>query len=957
MTPDVGSILFLSTATSQYLSNLQSLARHFYREIGSDQYGKPLGDIVKKTLTDLGNHQQHLQSVFVFTGDPAISTYHFEGPDFTFDDQSVRLNPVRPSLVDESFTLEVDIQNLGRQLKDSFAVLVRQELPDGKSRILDTVWTNVDGFHRTLTIEILITDEMEGKNTYYLTIDPDNNIVEYPSGVAEANNHLEQDGQRGFEVFIQNTTLQLIFPYENAIIPDPKPALEVFNGNVEANPKKYLIELDTTPYFNSYGYRSFTRTSNQARIILPMETALEEDVVYYWRARWMLDSVFTPYQSFIYLPDRTGWNQSHFGQFLRDSLENLSSDTEKLEFAQLQNIYKLDHGYKKAAITFNEVHRPRFFRSTSPALNVSIFKPRKNDWVRNPKPGIYNSLWPVGSDEYLFTFVYHPYNEEHRTSIIELIEKEAESGDYVILWNTTNGRRSPEGDSWARDSIDHQGVNLFNFFESEGATQIRVLAQEDKRAYSFIYRKGEGVVTEILGDSAGVNIEYVDIYSYVDKGQIWSGEVNLLKSLNGWESGAMATGSDILDLTLQVGAATDVMHFDKTTSQVKSGSLSSADASSFSWHGRVSDVDDRTLPFFYWRVFGDYYPDWRITNSIGHSLVDTSALLKNQLSIHFKIDYRGDSVTDSVLVSVELFNGSRTLEHRFFISKNQWGKDLQFDWPIGPEYSGPSVLKVTVDPEKEWQEAKETNNVIFRNFDIRGDRIAPTLEVLFDHQSILNGDIISPDALISVRFSDYPHQNLPAQPDFEFEIKKPSGELIKIDISDPRLTTEITEKGMDLLYQSNFDENGIYELHVSLRDVVGNKQKSDYYIEFEVVLENSVSSLLPYPNPFVDAVRFAYTLTGSAEPEVFRIMIYTVSGRLVKEITKAEFGPMRIGRHLSDYVWDGTDNWNQNLAPGVYLYKVISRDSAGEDYEKYQIGELEEGKYFKNGIGKMVKLR
>ncbi len=957
LTPDVGSVLFLSTATSEYLSNLQNLARNFYREIGSVQYGKPLGDIVKKTLDDLGKFQKHMQSVFVFTGDPAISTYHFEGPDFTFDNQSVRLDPVRPSLVDESFTMEVDIQNLGRRLQDTFAVVVRQELPNGESRMMDTIWTNVDGFHRTLTLEMPVTDKMEGKNTYYLTIDPDNTIEEYPSSVAEANNHLEQDGRRGFEVFIQNTTLQLVFPYESAIVPDPRPVLEIFNGNVEVKPKQYLIELDTTLHFNSSGYRSFTRTSSQARIVLPLETSLVEDVVYYWRARWAQDSVFTPHQSFIYLPGRTGWNQSHYGQFKRDSLENLATDEGKLEFARLQNIYKLENGNTKAANTFNEIHRPRFFRGTSPGLNVSIFKPRKNSWVLNPKPGIYNSLWPVGGDEHLFTFVYHPYNEEHRASMIELIEKEAEPGDYVIFWNTTNSVKSAEGATWARDSIDHQGVNLFNFFESEGATQIRELAQEDKRAYSLIYKKGEGVVTEILGDSAGVNIEYVNLSSFVDEGQIWSGEVDLLESLDGWESGAMVTGSDTVDMTLQTGTAKEMMHFDEATSKVKSGSYSPDESSSFSWYAKVRDVDDRTLPSFYWRVFGDFLPDWRITNSTTHSLVDTTALLKNQLVIHFKIDYRGDPMADSVLVSVELFNGNRTMEHRLYVSNNQWGKDLQFDWPLGSEYNGPSVLKVTVDPDNEWREAKESNNVIFRNFDIQRDHIAPTLEVLFDQLSILNGDIISPDAVISVRFADYPNQNLTAKSDFEFDIKKPSGEIMKIDLSDPKLTTEITEKGMDLLYKSEFDEKGIYQLHVNIKDVVGNKQKSDYYIDFEVVLENSVSAFLPYPNPFVDAVRFAYTLTGSAEPEVFRIMIYTVSGRLVKEITKAEFGPMRIGRHLSEYVWDGTDNWNQELAPGVYLYKVISRDSKGEEYEKYQIGELEQKNYFKNGIGKMVKLK
>ncbi|MBY5957771.1 hypothetical protein KUV50_06500 [Membranicola marinus] len=956
LTPEVGSILFLSTATSEYLTNLQHLARAFYEEFGSDQYGNPLGDIVQQSLSKLGRFQKHMQSAFVFTGDPAIAAYHFEGPDFTFDDVSVRVTPERPSLVDDTFTLDVDIQNHGIRMTDTFAVLIRQQLPNGELITHDTAWTNVDGFDHTLSLTLPITEEMEGANTYFLTIDPDNTIEEHPTGVAEQNNQFVSEGRQGFQLFIQNTTLQLIYPYDMAIIPDKNPTLELFNGHVENNVKKYYVEVDTTPHFSSPAYYSMVHSSPQARINLPVQQMLEEETVYYWRARYENDSVFTAYHSFMYVPDQTGWNQSHYGQFARDSLDNLSAQDRKLDFAQLQNSYKLDHGHKKAAIIYNEIHRPRFFRTTYPALNVSIFKPRQNDWVRNPKPGVYNSIWPVAKDEYLFTFVYRPYSEIHRASITELIENEAEEGDYVIFWNTTNGRNSPKGDTWAQDSVSHQGVNLFNFFEKEGARQIRALEKVDRRAYSLIYQKGKGVVTEILGDSAGVNIEYVNLFSYVSEGKVWSDEVNLLQSLDRWESGVSGTSGDSVAMNLHVGSTSKELIF-KDGSEVQSGSFSDSEGTAFSWKGDFSDPESRTMPGFYWRIFGAFYPDWRITNSADQPLVDTAALSDNQLSVHFELDVVGDPPADSVLVMVELFNRSRRMEHRFYMDSDQWRQPVHRVWPLSPDYNGPAVLKVTIDPDQEWKESSEKNNVLFRNFEIRGDRIAPTVEVLFDQQTILHGDIIAPNALITVQLSDYPNQNLQTSSDFRFEITKPSGNILKIEAGDPRLSIRESEKGLELQYDSEFDENGMYELRVSVRDLVGNSASSDYRIDFEVVLENKVSAILPYPNPFVDAVRFAYTLTGSDEPEVFRIMIYTVSGRLVKEITKAEFGPMRIGRHLSEFVWDGSDNWNQDLAPGVYLYKVISRDSAGDDYEKYPINALEEGNYFKNGIGKMVKLK
>lgn len=80
----------------------------------------------------------------------------------------------------------------------------------------------------------------------------------------------------------------------------------------------------------------------------------------------------------------------------------------------------------------------------------------------------------------------------------------------------------------------------------------------------------------------------------------------------------------------------------------------------------------------------------------------------------------------------------------------------------------------------------------------------------------------------------------------------------------------------------------------------------------------------------------------------------TVSGRVVCEISQAELGPMKIGTHRTDFVWDGTDAFGDRLANGVYLYQVFARDAQGKDYEKYDNGT--DG-YFRNGVGKLVILR
>ena len=79
----------------------------------------------------------------------------------------------------------------------------------------------------------------------------------------------------------------------------------------------------------------------------------------------------------------------------------------------------------------------------------------------------------------------------------------------------------------------------------------------------------------------------------------------------------------------------------------------------------------------------------------------------------------------------------------------------------------------------------------------------------------------------------------------------------------------------------------------------------------------------------------------------------TSSGKVVREISQAEIGPLRVGTHQTEYAWDGRDQFGDKLANGVYLYKVIAKDENGDNFEKYDLND-NEAVHFLNGFGKMV---
>ena len=85
----------------------------------------------------------------------------------------------------------------------------------------------------------------------------------------------------------------------------------------------------------------------------------------------------------------------------------------------------------------------------------------------------------------------------------------------------------------------------------------------------------------------------------------------------------------------------------------------------------------------------------------------------------------------------------------------------------------------------------------------------------------------------------------------------------------------------------------------------------------------------------------------------------TVTGQIVREITQEELGSIHVGLNKTDFAWDGTDQFGDKLANGVYLYRVTARKANGQPYEI--INDAENGgkldTYFKGGFGKMYLMR
>jgi hypothetical protein len=273
-------------------------------------------------------------------------------------------------------------------------------------------------------------------------------------------------------------------------------------------------------------------------------------------------------------------------------------------------------------------------------------------------------------------------------------------------------------------------------------------------------------------------------------------------------------------------------------------------------------------------------------------------------------------------------------------------------------------LFVDVNPEDIPLEQYRFNNFVFRNFYVRGDTLSPLLDVTFDNVHILNKDIVSSKPDIMIKLKDEAKWMLLNDTSLAtVQVRFPDGAIKTYRYNSDTLTF-VPPSGAPngsntatIRLRPYFEEDGDYELIVSGKDMSNNTAGAmTYRVGFQVINKAMISNMLNYPNPFTTSTAFVFTLTGSEVPQNIRIQILTVTGKIVREITKEELGPLRIGRNITEFKWDGTDQYGQKLGNGVYLYRVITNQN-GKSLDKYTSSDDATDKYFNKGYGKMYLMR
>ena len=1004
LTPQEGAIGFLSSVRTGFAFALNYYTSELYSQFSSAGYGRKIGDQI---ITTIGRvRQQYGNNIYTETtctqmalhGDPLIRINTHERAEIDINESSVYYVPQNIDMTTDSIEVNVILKNVGKAIQDTFKLDIRRTFPDNSDSLYsvripflnycDTVRVKIPAYATTSL----------GLNNLSIEADIPTEIPEFEE---ITNNIVRKNLLINFEGIVP------VFPYDFAVVPIDSVSVKASTVNSLAPHRNYIFELDTTDLFNS-PFRRYAKVSGSGGVKevdpsqwklkstnTPAKLICTDSTVYFWRVG--IDSSVPDWRehSFQYIRTKEGWGQAHFFQYKKNSFSSLRYDrTVRLkQFDTVPQPLSVDVYNEPTELTqygatlykINNQQQEYGACTPAPSLHVAVIDPVSlipwgTAWNgQNPRHSFGNvndgAACRNRVEKY---FIFRQNSTQQLEAFRNMILDSVPDGHYVLIY-TMVGPRYADWNTYL--------PSLSQTFQNLGATQI---GQGTDKAFIFFYRKGDlSSVQEIV--SSGQPGEKINLTTQI-KGFSFIGEETtpLIGPAVKWESifwkqhprEIPSADTTILTIHMKDWAGTEqaLLHYEMTPNDSVIHLETLINAAQYPYlqlTARYKDsVTATPAALDRWHVLFQPVPEAAIDASDGITWLPGIDSLRQGQPLRFAVDVKNISnhPMDSLLISYWIEDANRvvhplTYPRQDSLRVNQVLRDTIEVNTVG--LTGLNRFWMEVNPyiagtnRTDQLEKYHFNNLLEKSFYVSRDEVNPILDVTFDGYHILNGDIVSPKSEIVISLKDenpFLLMNEIADTSlFGVYLTDPQGIQKRIPFIDAQgnmimqwIPADAQSKRFKIIYSGQFDRDGKYTLFVQGADKSGNLSGDiQYRIQFEVIRESSITYMMNYPNPFSTSTRFVFTLTGSDVPDEMIIQIMTVTGKVVREITEDEIGPLKIGRNISQYAWDGRDEFGDYLANGVYLYRVLTKIK-GEDIKHRNSGA---DQYFKKEFGKMYLMR
>lgn len=988
LAPERGAIAFIASTHFGIVHYLDILNSQIYKAAATTYYGKTLGEIMIESVTQVYNittqndyyARFHCEQATIH-GDPAIKLNTFAKPDYVIEDPLVKISPSFISVAETQFKVDAKFMNIGRAINKNIVVEVKRTYPDLTTTVIQRDTIPGIRFIDSLVYSIpIIPTRDKGLNKITITVDADNDVDE----LYETNNSITKD------VFIFEDEARPVYPNNFAIVNTQNIKLFASTANPFSLPKQYKMELDTTELFNSSFKVTSTISSAGGLLEFSPGVNFTDSTVYYWRVAPVPVSGQPVWNaaSFVYLANSDfGYNQSHLYQHFKSKTERMTLDSasRKWIYTDINTNLFVRNGVfptacSQATCLSVAVNGDPYIRSVCGISGIifHVFDPvTMKPWQNGPvSVGQYGSD-PVCGVSRIYNFQYNLLDTNKRRKIVEFLDL-IPDGYYVVVRNIsgTDPASNTYASDWQNDTTYlGPGNSMYQRLKTQGFSDIDSFNMP--RAFAFVYRKNRSSIftpksafTEGIADNLTLSVDCPspDTLGYMTSPKF--GPARAWKQLK-WRGAGDNPGdiptvnvigimNDGSETTLFSGINTAQQDFD----------ISSVNASTYPYIKlklrTLDSINFTPYQLRYWRITYVPVPEGAVAPNIYLKTKDT---LEVGEPLDFKMVFKNisDAAFDSLKVKM-VITDKNNVPHIIPIPRRRplpVNDTLYLASLINTSnLAGINTMYVEANPDNDQPEQLHFNNFAYRNFYVKPDSLNPLLDVTFDGVHILNRDIVSSKPDIIVKLKDEAKWLILDDTSLlTVQVRFPNGTLRKYFFSND--TLRFTPAGQapnpdntaTINFRPYFPVDGEYELIVTGKDKSDNTAGNIVYrVAFQVINKPMISNMLNYPNPFTTSTAFVFTITGSEVPQNIKIEIMTITGKIVREITKNELGPLHIGRNITEFKWDGTDQYGQKLANGIYLYRVVTNLN-GKILDKYKAEGDNTDKYFNKGYGKMVLMR
>ena len=959
---DLGAVGWIGTTSEGVASYLGNASANYHDNWFNRLYGSSIATGIKEGLKTFQNQNDKLNKAhtrqYIYLGDPTLKFYAPEKPDFNVDAASLYLKQASQNATAPTLELNLKIENIGKTANDSLSVKIDRILPDNSTVSIPVL--KIKPIYNTDTVSISLSNvgvNVAGINKISVKIDVDNKFVELN----------EQNNQVTLETFLPGNGVKNIFPINNGIFSQNSLVLKAQPDDLFTKNAEYLFEIDTTADFTS-GFKK--SSSIIIANIFPEWTPninLVIGKVYFWRARLNLPvekgGSWTS-SSFTYLPAiADGFSQSNSKQLDKIKLNNIDFNlqTGKFEFKKsyfTTSIYtEGDDGPARSQKRFRTTQAVDFGNPGFEGITlVAMSNLTPNKFFSYPSP--YNSTsGPMLVNGYTGQYFWDINNPVQVDSLIRFINQ-IPNGYHVIGFNGINA------------TLNELTFEAKNALKSFGLIKYDLINKGEP--YMFWGTKGspQGGALEFTADynssipPRSQSLQYFNNLAYpLSNGSIETEPIGPSKKWHNIDVEYFKNSSDQINYSI-VGINDEGLE-QTLLNNISQGKFSISDISAKEYpyikiKTNITDTKEFTVPNLKHYIV-DYTPLSELSINPNYADIFNSKKIQEGDSLRWDIAITNISEypADSINARYTFIRPNNSIEVRNFpkLTRLQPKESIVIkikESTIG--YVGKNSLKLQINSFRE--DLYTFNNTLTKEFEIIKDSKESLINVMFDGKPIINGEITSPKPIITITNSDdnkFLLLNDTTNLDIYLKIESENDyKRIAYSSSFLSFTPSATAENNSLKveFRPNLLPDGMHSLKVKGKDVTGNFNQNDYVVDFEVINSSSISNFYPYPNPVVNSMKFVFTLTGLKIPEKIKIMIYNASGKIIRVISKEELGAIKVGNNISDFTWDGTDEFGDRLANGVYFYRVDISDE-GEFKHRNTSGDT----LFKNNMGKIYLMK